>query len=353
MHHFIQQGTVAVPVSPAILARPLLEDAGRPHHRLTMGHYFAAIDTFLADRFHTEPAAFSITSIKLGAFYHVARVEHRASGRRWAINTAFTDHGRRCLAQDAKFLEELYRRRPLVPEPAAHESSFVEVAGHRYRFDHLLTEWLDDFHEWHGTDRGIVLWDTIRGDRLLDTGQIHRLFFGIGRLLALALDPATGRCLTDWHHGAGDFVARPAPLGLEVKLVTVRDFAPLPVLEPESVLPLRLFYFLLDASIRVRLDKRNGVGETVWHDDAAMTAAFAGLCRGLADQEADGTLPAGTAAGLRDLVSAFTPAELTAACAPLLAWYKTILDPEDLGCLHHRLADHLALFHSLATAGAP
>ncbi len=355
MRYQIQKGTRAVPAPPSLLAHPLLTGNGEPHPCLTVGDYFAAAGDFLARHFGADRArSMTITSVKLGAFYHVARIEEPSTGSCWALNTAFSRKGRQCLAADARLLDQLSRRRPaLVPRPEASDNTADHTAPARGPFAHLLVEWLDGFHEWHAGNDGIVLWDTEQGHRLLDAGQVRRLFFGMGRLLALAFDARTGASLTDWHHGAGDFVARITPLGLAVRLVTVRAFDPLPFLPGDTMLPIRLLYLLLDASIRLRLDKRHGVGETVWHGTPAAAAALAGLWRGLADSEQAGELPPSTVPGLRQLIRSFTGSELAAACSPLLAWYETVLDPDDNRCLHRHLAAHLALFRKAAAGEAP
>ncbi len=355
MHYRIQQGTRTIPPSPELLSQPLLTENGAPHPNLTVGHYFAAVQAFLASLFGAGRAAgMTVISVKLGAFYHVARIEEPATGQCWALNTAFSPKGCQCLAADARLLAQLHQRRPsLAPRPEAGCDAETNNGLAHPAFAHLLVEWLDDFHEWHATHNGVVLWDTVRGDRLLGAREVGRLFFGMGRLLSLAFDPATGNCLTDWHHGAGDFVARTAPLGLAVKLVTVRAFAPPPFLASDTMLPIRLVYLLLDGSIRLRLDKRDGVGETVWHGPLAATAALTGLWRGLADLEQMGELPAGTVPELRQLLCSFTTDELAAACAPLLAWYETILDPDDNRCVHQVLPAHLSLFRSAAGGDAP
>lgn len=78
-----------VPVSAEVLQQPLLLDAGSKHPTLTMADYFESLQQFVLTHRDSLPLPvphgdFStpihceISSEKLGAFYHVARVELQA-----------------------------------------------------------------------------------------------------------------------------------------------------------------------------------------------------------------------------------------------------------------------------------
>lgn len=87
-----------------------------------------------------------------------------------------------------------------------------------------------------------------------------------------------------WHHAAGDFVVRFRDPGLDVRLVTVRDFRPMfdagATEAPRWFLEALLLFFL-NLTIRMRLDRLDGVGDLVWADQWVLLAAIEGFFQGL------------------------------------------------------------------------
>ena len=66
-----------------------------------------------------------------------------------------------------------------------------------------------------------------------------------------------------WHPAAGDFIARIAGDGVAVRLVAARQYGPLvgpPDLPPEEA----LLFFFLNLTLRLRVDRLDGVGEVAW-----------------------------------------------------------------------------------------
>jgi hypothetical protein len=77
-----------------------------------------------------------------------------------------------------------------------------------------------------------------------------------------------------WHHAAGDFVIRVDGEKTSVKMITVRDYVPMAGIETEpdseqAILD-ALVIFFIHLSVRMRLDRLDGVNEVVWAPDACL-----------------------------------------------------------------------------------
>ena len=124
--------------------------------------------------------------------------------------------------------------------------------------------------------------------------EAFRIFEESSKILALYYDGRDFSRIGAWHHAAGDFIVKARDdEGINVRLTTVRKYEPLP--ETENAAPMiALVYFFLDTTVRMRLDRLNGVGETVWADDFAVTATVKGFIEGLRAREIKGNAVAGS-----------------------------------------------------------
>ncbi len=85
-----------------------------------------------------------------------------------------------------------------------------------------------------------------------------------------------------------------------------------------------MIYFFLDTTLHMRLDRLDGVSETVWLDDFAVPAAIKGFFEGLHKREAMGGGVSGAqAAELLSLLKAFDRPELERVLEPLIDHYAT------------------------------
>jgi hypothetical protein len=109
-------------------------------------------------------------------------------------------------------------------------------------------------------------------------------------ILAYYYNAETFEQIFAWHHAAGDFIVRIENGLLDLKLITVRRYAPLiqnlnhpenSVKDPEMILQALLLFFL-GLSIRMRLDRLDGVGDISWADSRAVPATLEGFFDGLA-----------------------------------------------------------------------
>ena len=257
------------PVSAELLQHPLFLNAEEKHPSLIMADYFASLQQLVTTHEAAlAPANLSaadsdtrhciITSEKLGAFYHVAKVEIDAGDKSsaFAVNTAISAEGRNLLEREHLLLSGLSSAlRGFVPE------IFLYIRpedGDRKQdpFSHMAVQWLEDFHEWHlcgkdSTAPEFTLWSD-NGAQQLKENESRALFRRIAHIITLSYDWHSNEFLQRWHHAAGDFIVRRSDRALDVRLITVRAIEPFPFLEGHElqVKFSSLLLFLIDLSIR-------------------------------------------------------------------------------------------------------
>ncbi len=342
---FIRTPSGKTPVTSDILQQPLLGNTGDKHPALTMADYFESLqqlvlahgDSLLLPESPGNPSPpvhCLISSEKLGAFYHVARIELQTDQKEisLAVNTAISDAGRQCLATDHRLLGSRLpsAMRRFVPEILLYCGSDDE--NKPAAFHHLAVEWLEDFHEWHlcGTEQSnprIALW-TDKGAYPLGERESRALLRQIAHIITLSYDWDSGAFLQQWHHAAGDFIVRCGNHALDVRLITVRAIKPFPFLTGHDTGAKfsSLLLFLLDLSIRMRLDKLDGVGKTVWLDDFVVEETVRGFFSGLAEHRSRMGEAYET---FLHLLPHFSPDDLRQLSTPLFSFYEEQLSPTD------------------------
>ncbi|MEE4114239.1 MAG: hypothetical protein V2I40_15575 [Desulfobacteraceae bacterium] len=270
---------------------------------VTYGRYFSALVEFCAagnwDRIASaasrqleQPVVeedldhVAIFLEKHGAFYHPARLQVTVKDRTlsFVINAAASSRGRKALAREVRALEHLNAQRPFGWFPRVYS----------YASDRLpmfLGDWFDGFHEFHLTrrsgidDPAIVVWDGAAAPCLLSDTQAAGLYRNAAMILTACYDPITSSQIFPWHHAAGDFVVRVEAEGVRVRLITVRDYAPMPGCAAEarderSLLD-ALMVFFIHLTLRMRLDRIDGVKEVAWASDRCLSPTVDGFFKGL------------------------------------------------------------------------
>ena len=121
-------------------------------------------------------------------------------------------------------------------------------------------------------------------------------------ILTIYYNVETFEQITSWHHAAGDFVVCLHEDEPSLKLITVRAYKPFfsvseEVVGLETILN-TLLIFLLNLSIRLRVDRMDGVGDVAWVEADVVQGIFNGFFKGLALQAEDLYIP-------HDLIEAF------------------------------------------------
>jgi hypothetical protein len=165
----------------------------------------------------------------------------------------------------------------------------VSVPGNPTEMMMFLGEWFDGYYEFHisGRDtRGqteMVLWDMDHGHKKLPQDIISSLFRKSAEILTLYYNLQSFEQICAWHHGAGDFIIKLSGKQVHMKLISVREYTTMAdntLPTPETMVH-ALLLFVLNLSMRMRVDRVEGVGDLIWADDRAVVETIYGFCRGM------------------------------------------------------------------------
>lgn len=358
-----------IPVGAEDLQRPFLMSAGESHPFLTLGNYFEAIKDFilrdrgmpltavLCEQFSVDISPGSISEIlirteKHGALYHLASVEVFCRGRsmKMCVSTAVSANGKAWLKHESGLLKFLNSKLVLPYLPVPYFEGDVKVLSN-YGNEFLsmfLTEWFKNYHEWHlsmdekGEKQRICIWDLRKGHWFASKEEGFEIFRQASKILTLYYDIRGFNQIYPWHHAAGDFIVRSKDGIIDVKLTTARKYEPIMLfLSKDSIDPVvALTYFFLNLSIRMRLDRLDGVGARAWAGGFSVEALTHGFFEGLRIMEADGRYGLGQVKDLISLFKGFDQEELAGLFYPLLDMYAKE-NPEDFSVIQANLGSHV------------
>jgi hypothetical protein len=287
---------------------------------VTYGDYFAAVHRFLeGQRFALLTGAVreclgqSVTAADLGTIriylekhgelYHPARITVAVAHRRpaFVVNVAVTKIGRSYLKADFGNIRLLNDRFPYRFLPQVYCKGEATLPGRSRRLEMFLGEWLEGYHEFHLSggpaemSSRLVVWDPVKGAHQLSKQQRVDIYRQIALIMTAYYDLETFEQVFSWHNAAGDFIVKTDGEQIDLRLITVRKYAPLfaDVSGDADTILQALLIFWLDLSIRLRLDRLDGVGEFGWADDDMVEAALNGFFDGLSLQVRVGRIPQG------------------------------------------------------------
>lgn len=291
---------------------------------VSYGQYFLAVRAFLEQQFPNAQDS-CIRIMKHGEFYHPAKINVLIDGKNscFAANVAVSEIGQYCIQREFDLLKQLYPMTlpPSIPRVFAIGTGIIRD---NLEIPMFLAEWFEDYHEFHlsRTSEGryaIQVWDTENGYYFLSEDQSFSLYCQTAKILTSYYNPETFEQIFPWHHAAGDFVIRRnRDDTISVKLITVRQYiSPMETEEKNpEVLAEALLAFIIHLSIRMRLDRADGVGEIVWADDAVVSATVNGFWDALAVRNE-----------FRAYLSSWTETELSEMADAIIASYHP-LSPE-------------------------
>ncbi len=279
---------------------------------VSYGDYFLAVRSFFEkDRFNILTSAVyeqtcqqiipaDIDNIhiyleKHGEFYHPARIMATVSGQRYpfVLNVAVTETGRDCIKREYPVLKKLNTvfSSQYIPKVYGEDSIYKNDICRTSMF---LGEWFDNYNEFHIThdskgNKIIIVWDPVNGNYFLTHDQTVALYSQMSTILTHFYNTETFEQISQWHHAAGDFILKMDNQNPDVRLITVRQYEPLfekddtedSPPDPQSILE-SLLVFFINLSIRMRLDRIDGIGEFVWADDLAVYGIVSGFLSELA-----------------------------------------------------------------------
>ena len=340
-------------------------------NRVTYGDYFSAITSYLTQHNYNSlhlalhglyqydpeykcPDQVRIFLIKHGEYYHPAKIETLFGEKifSFVMNAAVSAAGLSLIAKEYGILRRLQNSFPYPFIPRVFD--FGEKATHGgLPIKMFIGEWFDGFYEFHLTREqendkmGVVVWNDDGQSFLLNKEQIVALFENAARILTAYYNPFSFEHISSWHHAAGDFVVKIEKNFMAVKLITVRNYGPMinePNADMRTVLE-GLLIFLLNLSIRIRLDRIDGVGEYAWANEWALKGVVRGFFNGLSDQKNLQRIPTELIFGFKKYLSSFNKEHFMEWATNLIDNFNP--DTPGLDLIKLNLPNHIKYLHAL------
>jgi hypothetical protein len=262
------------------------------------------------------------------------------------LNVAVSPKGREMIAREYASLAHLNAQRPVSFWPPVFGIG-QGLDSHGHQLPMFLGEWLDGFYEFHisGADahrRHVVVWDTDNGDCRLGHDQVVECLRQAASILTYAYNPLTFEAIRQWHHAAGDFVVALNEEKISVRMITVRNYGPMTeVDEPDVEAMLEgLLIFLMEISLKLRLDRLDGVGRMVCHGDHVVPAICSGFFQGLQMAAPVHGLPGDFAATVQNYIALHDAHQLNRVAAAIIENIPAESGERDL--LQGKLESHLS-----------
>lgn len=359
-----------IPPDDDTLDFPLEGDVSGTSYR----EYFNSIENFLAqedfepfllaagEKLRREILLREVNKIiirteKHGLLYHPASIELilQQEKSKFCLNVAISDSGKTWLQEEISVLQRLHGKfhLPFLPR--------VCFGGNYNSMFFLLEDWFEGYHEFHITrdeeeEKRLKLWEFGNGYKYISPEQSFEMYSQASKILTLYYDFQDFKEIYPWHHAAGDFIVKieddknpPSPpfekgwMGgfsrekIDVRLSTARRYEPLLDYAQEISPLLALFYFFLNLSVRMRLDRIDGVGEVIWADDPCIKATITGFIEALKIKEDLDGYP-GLAGEFSGLAMSFRKDELTDILKPIIDIYQ---GSADLPVIANNLEGHI------------
>lgn len=364
-----------IPVSEEMMRRPFALRPLENHPFLSLGDFFHTTRNFLwqgdgerlfhpmnrpidSDRQISEIQQLIIRYEKYGALYQILSAEAvtEDSTRKYAVIAALFPEAKETLEREYDLLNRLNRRYgySLIPQVYLKDKVNSGHPGKTETIDMALSNWFEGYHEWHfsgnkNNAETISIWNMEGGYQSAGTDVIREIIRQAAKILTLYYDPISNHQIYPWHHGAGDFVVKVDEKGVDVRLISVRGYdAMVSPLKRGITDPLEpILFFFLNMTVRMRIDKFEGMGDPVWAGASILPAVLSGFIEGLRQKEDEGKtdnhIREKMLLNLRDI-----PRK---ALHEKLVWqiemYRGI-DPVDFSCMHEHIETHRdELYHAL------
>ncbi|MCP4719139.1 MAG: hypothetical protein GY860_06750 [Desulfobacteraceae bacterium] len=300
---------------------------------LTIGDYFTAARTFLeskncnllasalsalAGKGESPIQAVELFLEKHGAFYHPIRVKvwsEAGQSAELVLNGAVSGPGLSLIEKEYQLLANLESHVSTAYTPRVFGTGIqtLEVGNpensnlEKKDVGFFLGEWFGGFREFHIStldgERKVAVWASNGDIDYLPMERAQLIYEQISYILTVYYNIDTGEQIFPWHHAAGDFVVNPLDQGCPVKLITVRGYDSLMEFDPgtgpgEMILPSLLFFFL-NLTLRMQIDRLDGVGSLVFLGEIVLEATVRGFLRGL-DEKAEESLAPKESVGIEE-----------------------------------------------------
>lgn len=234
---------------------------------------------------------------KHGQFYHPAKVVvvTHDSEIPFALNVAVSQAGIECAENEYLILQRLHTQIPNNFIPSVYGYGKIISKRSNLPIAMFLAQWFEGYNEFHiskDPEDGIykiIVWDHINGNMFISNDHAIEIYRQAAMIMTFFYNINTFEQIFPWHHAAGDFVVKIIDNKPDVKLITIRQYASLYAIDnmvdnvaADSELIFEgLLMFIIVLSIRMRLDRLDGTGDTVWADNEAVEGTIKGFMDGL------------------------------------------------------------------------
>jgi len=298
---------------------------------------------------------------KHGEFYHPARIETIIGEKKFSfvLNVAVSETGRSFIKREYELLQRLNSKSKYSYIPDVYGKNEI-CLDNNLNVSMFLGRWFEGYNEFHlsheqaGSNKKILVWDPVHGGFFLSNNQTRKLYRQAAMILTLYYDIETFNQIFPWHHAAGDFVIKIEEDEIALKLITVRQYAPIFNTDdiPErkdrdlKLIIEGMLVFFLNLSIRMRLDRLDGVGDIVWSDDCAVEETLKGFYQALVLKPQIPLIPAPQADFFLDYLSALPESQIYDLSLSIADAYNPVA-PE-VPVITDQLKSHVAsLYHSI------
>jgi hypothetical protein len=282
---------------------------------MTYRDYLQGIEAFILqnwDRFVeavSEQAAEPVNNIDLieivaekhGSDYHPARIRVGSEGRIFClvVNVAITDRGKDRVHRDYRWLETFRTQfqKHFVPRTYfLARQTVADINGNETDLVMFLAEWFEGYHEFHlsrdlaQNNLGIVVWNMDQGYSFLPEAKCWEVYRQVAFILTYYYDVSAFREVFPWHHASGDFVVRLSDEALDVRMITIRQYEPRAVFQEDAAenALTAITIFLANLTLRMRLDRLDGVGDVAWAPDYCAKATVQGFADAMKEKVIQG-----------------------------------------------------------------
>ena len=293
--------------------------------RFLQRNNFEMIRRALGQRLNRDVMPGAIEKIRIvlekhGEFYHPARIEAVLYGTKFSfvLNVAVSSTGMRHVEGEYRLFKKLNDKYDFPFLPRVYGRGKV-VLHDNQSTGMFLGEWFEGYHEFHisrdgsGKKNKIIVWDSDLDNYFLSASQTFDIYNQAAKILTCYYDLETFEQIFPWHHAAGDFIVKAGQNQLALKLIAVRRYAALfesPADKNADLILQAMLIFLLNLSIRMRIDRLDGVGDIVWADEISVYAAIRGFFEGLDQKTRIPLLPDMPSRCFRYYLSRCTEADL-------------------------------------------
>ena len=273
------------------------------------------------------------------------------------MNVAVTERGRMRARNEFRLLRRISDARPAGFIPGTYfmaEDTGSREADQDDSMVMFLGDWFEGYHEFHlsvnskATSPTIVVWNSERGNVFLTDSEAEEIYRQAAFILTHYFDTETYREVFPWHHAAGDFVVSDSGGKIDVKLITIRQYqarAEFPK-KSDDDWSTALLLFLANLTVRMRLDRLDGVGETAWAGEHCVRATFQGFLDAIREKADSGVFESGRLGRFNHILKSLSPADLAEVFAAVLESYDR--EAPDVPVIRNNLADHvLAIYRSI------